>query len=283
MFGYLDIEKGMLEDGQRGLWQTFMCGLCKSTKNAYGNFPRAFISNDVNFFNVLFHSVTDTDVEINQGRCFSHPLKKRSLLKATELTDKLAAANVLLTYWNVYDDVIDDGGSKKKLALRALKKYYNKARTDFAELDTVLSERYSALREYEQSGSDSIDRVADSFAALSADFCRLVLRERTSEYVETLCYNVGKWIYLIDALDDVAKDIKKGEYNVFVDVYGIKEPARMVQYIQEIEFVMFSVLNRIASAFNDLELTKYTCILKNVIYESIRNKTKQVLGKYKTV
>ena len=283
MFGYLDIEKGTLEDGQRGLWQTFMCGLCKSTKNSYGNFPRAFISNDVNFFNVLFHSVTNTDVESYQGRCFSHPLKKRSLLKENELTNKLAAANVLLTYWNVYDDVIDDGGSKKKLALRALKKSYNKARTDFAELDTTLAERYSALRGYEQSGCDSIDRVADSFAALSADFCRLVLRERTSEYAETLCYNVGKWIYLIDALDDVSKDIKKGAYNVFVDVYGIKEPDRMVQYIQEIEFVMFSVLNRIASAFNDLDLTKYTCILKNVIYESIRNKTKQVLGKYKIV
>ena len=281
MFGYLDIEKGTLEDGQRGLWQTFMCGLCMSTKSRYGNFPRAFISNDVNFFNVLFHSVTQTDVEIYQGRCFSHPLKKRSLLHTTQLTDTLAAANVLLTYWNVYDDVIDDGGQKKKTALRMLKKSYAKARADFKLLDDALCKRYADLRTYEQSGCGSIDRVADSFAGLSADFCRLVLGEQSSGYAETLCYNVGKWIYLIDALDDVAKDVKKGAYNVFVNAYGIARPEQLQEHMQEVEFVMFSSLNRIASSFNDLNLTKYTCILKNVIYESIRNKTKQVLGKYK--
>ncbi len=75
MFGYLDIEKATLQDGQRGLWQTFMCGLCFSTKNLFGNFPRTFITNDVNLFNVLFHSVKRQDVAIEQKRCFSHPVK----------------------------------------------------------------------------------------------------------------------------------------------------------------------------------------------------------------
>ena len=106
-----------------------MCGLCMSTKAAYGNFPRAFITNDINFFNVLFHSVTQTDVEVENKRCFSHPLKKRSILKTTALTDELAAANVLLTYWNIYDDVIDDGGIAKKAALKSIRKSYLKART----------------------------------------------------------------------------------------------------------------------------------------------------------
>ncbi len=281
MFGYLDIEKGTLNDGQRGLWQTFMCGLCFSTKKLYGNYPRMFITNDVNFFNVLFHSVLNLDVKIDNRRCFSHPVKKRSVLNPTELTDKLAAANILLTYRNIYDDVLDDNSTKKKAALKLFKQSYLKAKEQFEELDGVLSKRYAELQSLEKSDCTSVDKVAHSFAALSQDFCRIVLEDKTNGYVETLCYNVGKWIYLIDALDDVKKDIKKRGYNVFVKSYNVTSDKELAQYIDEIEFEMYSVLNRIAQAYNDLNLTKYTCILDNALYESIRNKTRLTIDKLK--
>ena len=282
MFGYLDIEKATLQDGQRGLWQTFMCGLCFSTKNLFGNFPRTFITNDVNLFNVLFHSVKRQDVAIEQKRCFSHPVKKRSVLKLTELTNKLSVANVLLTYWNLYDDVLDDGGVKKKLALKSFKSAYEKARKRFPDLDETLNLRYGQLQSLEKSDCDSVDRVSHAFALLSQEFCKLVLEDDSNAYVETLCYNVGKWIYLIDALDDVKKDIKKRSYNVFVKCYNATCAQDLVQYKDEIQFVMYSSLNRIAQSFNDLNLTKYTCILKNVLFESIRNKTQKVLDALKS-
>lgn len=281
MFGYLDIERDKLQKGQQGLWQTFMCGLCFSTKKAFGNVPRMFISNDVNFFNVLFHSVLDADVGIENGRCFSHPIKKRALLKTNDLTDKLAVANVLLTYWNLYDDVVDDNSRKKKAALSLFKKPYAKAKKQFEELDNVLDVRYNELRKYEQSDCASVDIVSHSFAQLSQEFCNLILGDNSSEYAQTLCYNVGKWIYLIDALDDVEKDIKRNSYNVFVKCYNVSKVKELETHFDEIQFLMYSVLNRIAQSFNDLNLTKYTCILQNVIYDSIRNKTKQILNKIK--
>lgn len=281
MFGYLDIDKGKLEDGQRGLWQTFMCGLCFSTKKLYGNLPRMFISNDVNFFNVLFHSVTESDVEIEHARCFSHPIKKRTVIKETDLTQKLSVANVLLTYWNIYDDTVDGGSVKKKTALKAFRKTYLKAKKDFPELDEMLSRRYEELRALEQSNCDSIDRVAHAFAQLSQDFAVIVLADAANEYVQTLCYNVGKWIYLIDALDDVTKDVKRRNYNPFVSCYKVNSAIELSAKYDELQFEMFAVLNRIAQAYNDLNLTKYTCILNNVLFESIRGKTKQILKRYK--
>ena len=282
MFGYLDIEKDKLEDGQRGLWQTFMSGLCFSTKKLYGDYPRMFISNDVNFFNVLFHSVTNTDVSVENKRCFSHPIKKRTVLQQTDLTDKLAVANVLLTYWNIYDDTVDGGSVKKKTALKMFAKPYNKAKKDNPELDEILAKRYGELRELEQSNCNSIDRVAHAFALLSQDFATLVLGEQANEYVQTLCYNLGKWIYLIDALDDVSKDIKRRNYNPFVSCYNVETALDLGKKYDELNFEMFAVLNRIAQAYNDLNLTKYTCILNNVLFDSIRDKTKQILNRYKT-
>lgn len=281
MFGYLDIEKDKLEDGQRGLWQTFMCGLCFSTKKLYGDYPRMFISNDVNFFNVLFHSVMNIDVAVDNRRCFSHPIKKRTVLQKTDLTEKLSVANVLLTYWNIYDDTVDGGSVKKKLALKSFRKTYNKAKKDNPELDEILAKRYGELRELEQGNCTSIDRVAHAFAQLAQDFATLVLGEYATEHVQTLAYNLGKWIYLVDALDDVAKDIKRHNYNPFVACYGARSIDELAVKYDELNFEMFAVLNRIAQSYNDLNLTKYTCILNNVLFESIRNKTKSILQKYK--
>lgn len=92
---------------------------------------------------------------------------------------------------------------------------------------------------------------------------------------------MGKWIYLIDALEDVKKDIKKSNYNVFVKCYNVSSEEELCKYLDEIEFEMYSALNRIAQSYNDLNLTKYTCILDNALFESIRNKTRKIINKYK--
>ena len=281
MFGYLDVDKGTIEEGQRGLWQTFMCGLCMSTKNAYSNFPRMFITNDINFFNVLFHSVTETDVEIENKTCFSHPFTKRTILKTTPLTDKLAVANILLTYWNVFDDIQDDKSLAKRTVLKTLQKPYNKAKEILPQMDEMLKRMYDDLQTLEKSNCASVDKVAHSFASLSQQFACLTLEDKTSANVETLCYNLGKWIYLIDALDDIEKDLKHNNYNVFVNCYSLQSADEVAKHSEEIQFVMYASLNRIAQSYNDLNLTKYNCILKNVLYDSIRNKTKQILAKYK--
>ena len=278
MFGYLDVQKDTLNDGQRGLWQTFMCGLCFSTKKLVGNIPRMTITNDINFFNILFHSVLGVEAKIEHSTCFSSPFKKRTVIETNSLTDKLALANVLLTYWNIHDDVVD--GDKGKGVLEAIyKKYHKKAQPLVAELDDTIALRYNQLRELEKGNCDSIDIVSDSFAMLSQDFCKIILGESTNEYVETLCYNLGKWIYLIDALDDAKKDLRRGNYNPFVKCYNAKSVAELATHKEEIQFVMYTALNRIAQSYNDLNLTQYTCILKNVLFESIRNKTKDVLAK----
>ena len=130
----------------------------------------------------------------------------------TELTDKLSLANVLLTYWNLHDDVVD-GDKGKKLIANIYKKYHKKAQPQVAELDDIIATRYNQLRELEKCDCDSIDRVADSFAMLAQELCKFVLGEKSSEYAEVLCYNLGKWIYLIDALDDAKKDIKRGNFS----------------------------------------------------------------------
>lgn len=278
MFGYVNTDKSLPKE-KRGLWQAFMCSLCFSTKEIFGNFPRMLITNDVNFFNVLFHGILQIDVQTEKTRCVSSPVVKRTVIKRDELSDKLSAANVILSYWNVYDDVVDGGSAKKKIALALMQKAYQKAQKQWSELDEQVKEQYERLRRTEQSQCKVIDEVCHSFATLSQIFCRLTLGEQSSEYAETLCYNVGKWIYLIDALDDLEKDVKQKNYNPFAACMDISCAADAQKHEAEIRFLMYAVLNRIAQSYNDLNLVKYTCLTDNVLLHSIRQRTEQVMSK----
>ncbi len=281
MFGYLNINKQKLNDGQQGLWQSFMCQLCISTKRLIGNLPRMFVSNDLNAFNVLFHSVLQKDVVVLQSRCASHPIKKRSILQTDEISDNLALSNLLLMRWSLYDDVVDDKKISKKIALRFISSAYQKCKNKLADMDKAIELRYAELRKLEKEKCAVIDLVAHPFACLTQDFCKLSLGEHTNDHIETLCYNLGKWIYLIDAVDDAADDLRNADYNPFVSCYNAKNMAELVRNADEIQFTLYATLNRIAQSFNDLNLTKYHCVLTNILFDSIRDKTTMLLNELK--
>ena len=239
MFGYLQIDKSALEDGQRGLYQTFMCGLCFSTKKYFSNKARIAINYDINFFNVLFHSYANVDIEIEKRTCFFHPVKKQTVAKPTELMDKIGVANVLLVYLNLFDDVVDEGGAKKKLELKAFQKDYDKAQKLMPDLDKALTDSYKQLRHLEQSRCDVLDKVCHPFAQMSSDVAKHIL-QTDNKYLLNLCYNVGKWVYLIDALDDIKQDLRKGVYNPLVKCFDINTESDVANNYDDISFVMYS-------------------------------------------
>lgn len=278
MFGYIDTDKDIAK-GAKGLNQTFMCGLCISTKKLFGNIPRMFVNNDINFFNVLFHSYMGIEVDIVHSRCFSSPIKKRTIIATGDITDKLSIANVILVYLNMYDDIVDGSASgKKKVAISTYKSTYNKAVKLWPELDSMMRDYYEQLRTLEGQSCSSIDMVCHPFAELSRQMASMVLGDNVHNRLLDLTYNVGKWIYLIDALDDMTKDNKKNQYNLFISAYGSIDSA--LEHISEIEFVLYGALNSIAIAFNDLQLEQYKCILDSTIYGYIRTRTTEVLDRY---
>lgn len=282
MFGYLHVAKEQLSPGEYGLYHAFFCGLCVSTKKQFGNLCRLATNYDINLFHVLFHSFLQQEVSVYQSTCVASPFKKRSILTPSELTDRLAAGNVLLMYANLYDDVQDEGSPAKKIAFRAFRPYYKKAKKLCEKLEEDIRNTYHSLRKLEKAQCGNLDEVCHPFAEMSRLLAKDVLGDRCNEYMENLCYNLGKWVYLIDALDDLEKDAKKKTYNPLISSLGNYQTAS--QFVQEqaetLQFVFYTALNKIAECFNDLELTQYVCILKNVLYVSIRQKTKEVLEKY---
>ena len=283
MFGYINVYKDTLQDGQYGVWNTFLCGMCMSLKAEYGNKARLTAGWDINFYNMLFHSVKNLPAKVEMQKCASSPLKKRSIMQRDEITDKLATANMLLVYFNAIDDYTDgDGCLKHKVVMSALKTPFNKAIQKAPELFDKLKVDYQNLLDAESQGCSNIDQVCEYTANMSVNVAKFVLgKDFDVPYLRWLCYNVGKWVYIIDALDDLKKDFKTNKYNPLYAWLGKIEPQEFVKNnIDELEFLFYSTLNKVAESFNDMQLTAYTCVLKNIIYESMRKKTQEIFDKY---
>ena len=154
-----------------------------------------------------------------------------------------------------------------------------KAKKQEPEIDAIVKNRYEELISYETAKCDSIDRIADPFACMMSDIVQEIMGNKYVDSVKELAYNLGKWIYLIDALDDFDKDIKNKDYNVFACAYPlVKDKKELVeQNAKEIVIVLSSVLSRIGELAQQLDYKFNHDLLDNILLRGLSFHTKQIM------
>jgi len=300
MYGYITPYKPELTVASWTVYKAFYCGLCKATK-VYGQIPRVATNYDMTFVAALLHDYITQEVVFGKEPCITNPFRKRVFVERNQLLDRITAANILLVHYKLVDDVYDGGGLKKKFAKRMFARAHKKAAAILPEVDAVIDKRYTQLREFEKENCDSLDRASHPFAELTAEVGEIIIMTNEAEEFHgiasslmaprndsnfrALCYNIGKFIYLIDALDDVTEDFKKKRYNPFIAAYGnfINRRQFFDDNADKIAFVTATVLNRAAECFNGLELTQSNSLLKNIVHKGLRHKLEQVLKSNKKV
>lgn len=277
MFGYVrtDIPNLYIKDSV--LYRAMYCGLCKSIGGKCGQCGRLALNYDLTFLSALFHNLTGTDVTIERKRCIMHWFIPREIVKRDEITDRIACLNIILAYHKFGDDIIDSGRGRGKRAF--FKKAYKRAVKAEPKLDEITARNYKALLNYERSAGDSIDIAADFFGQMLKQLTEELLGEQYNETVGALGYNLGKWIYLIDALDDFDKDKKKNQYNPFVLSYPeIATREELVEKKEsELSFIFGVVLQDIASQAKMLDYKFNHDLTDNILYKGLGLKTRQIM------
>jgi hypothetical protein len=230
------------------------------------------------FLSVLLHDFTVQEVTFECKGCVCNPFRKKTTVCRNALLDELVAANIILAHYKARDGVLDGEGLKKRIAGRVLRRYYNKAKKDCPEIDAVAAAHYGRLYEMERQGVAGLDRVADCFARMLSDVAAKILRDKASDDILKLCYNVGKFVYLADALDDVDEDFKKKRYNPFLAVYGdyVSRRSFFEAHRDELTFALAVTVNRAIECFNRIAFTQSHDLLRNIIHKGMRSKVDQL-------
>lgn len=276
MFGYIrpDIPYMYVKDGI--LYKAMYCGLCKSIGGSCGQCARMGLSYDMTFLSAILHNIAGCDVKIEKRHCVLHPVVTRPIASDDDITRAVACLNTLLTYYKLTDDVQDEG--KGRFTRTFFKSGYKRAKVRFPQMEEIVKGRMAELSALEKAGCDSLDRAADPFGSMIAELSDLLLGEYKSEDTHNLFYGIGKWVYLVDALDDYDKDVKKKNYNPFVQAFGQPSRAGMLEKNgEEVQFVFQSIFAGNAERLKNIRFHFNHDLTDNIVLRGLPAATKRVL------
>ena len=281
MFGYVKTDFPNMYMKDVVLYKAMYCGLCKGIGKACGQKGRLVLNYDLTFLSLLAHNLLNKDVKIEKQTCIIHHIRKRPVAIPDELTERIGALNVILAYHKLNDDVLDSGKGRTSRAF--FKSSYKKAKSKEPIFDKIVESRYAELVAYEKTNGDSIDRSADPFGKMMQEIMVELLGDKCTETVKSLAYDLGKWIYLIDALDDFDKDKKKGNFNVFVNGNpSIKDKETLLKdKSSELFFVFGMLLESISTKAQQLEYKFNHDLIKNILTLGLKAQTKQIMENQK--
>lgn len=284
MFGFIRPVKAELRVKEAERFQQVYCGLCHTIRAEYGRFYTLFLSYDMTFLALAAGCGQTETAPPCRKRCDAQPFLRRACAAPDEALRLAADASVVLTYHKFRDDLADEKDAKRALAglLCALgKRGYEKARARMPEADAEIRQALEDLRQLEQAHCPSMDRAADTSSRMTA-----AVVPRTGDVRERILHQmfsqIGRWIYLVDAVQDIKKDMEENSYNPVVLRYDLHEPD--ITAIREpLERTLERSLADVCMAFDLLEPQRDADLIRNIIFLGMPTVTRQVLdGTYQT-
>src|SRR5665648_677634 len=289
MLGYITPDKPELKVREYEMYSAYYCGICKAIKRRHGEIPRLVLSYDSVLLAMILSAVYDLEKGVAENypagptvkleRCIIHPVKKRAIVYNDAAIDYAADMLVALAYYKFKDDWTDEKKVLGALGIAAFNNLHRKITGMYPETCGIINKSIAKLSELEKENCQSMDEAAEPFAQLmKAVFSGAPLKTEPVNEAELksllgeIGYNIGKWVYLIDAVDDLEKDLEKNRYN---PLKGIKDDEN---YKSRVEFSLICTLENASLALKKLELEKNKGIIENIIYSGLFRKTESIVG-----
>lgn len=261
MFGYIIMNKPEIKFKDFDVYRSFYCGLCRELREKYGIAGQISLTYDMTFVILLLSGLYEPPTKRGTTHCIIHPVRKQPVRK-NQITEYAADMNLLLTYYKCMDDWKDE---KKIIRLGYAKLLEGRNRENQAvycqkaKRIVALLEELSVL---EKAGETDIDRMSGCFGKIMEEI--FAYREDMWEpTLRRMGFYLGKFIYLLDAYEDVEKDVENGNYNPFSGDYIMKG------FEEQVRRILIMMLAESCREFEKLPIIKYADILRNILYSGV--------------
>jgi len=230
VFGYIRIYKPQLRICEYETYRAVYCTLCRHLGRQMGIPSRLLLNYDYTFMAMLMIALSSDKPGFESGRCVVNPLKKcGNCTGCDKAFDYTSALTGIMFYYKLRDNISDSSAGKRML-WRTLQPYAShvrkKAKKLYPEEDALVSEyitrQFAAESRAKETGEIIIDELCQPTAdVISAFAVRLSDNESDRIILRHFGYYLGRWIYMIDALDDLADDLKDGSFNPLALKFGL--------------------------------------------------------------
>lgn len=264
------------EEAER--FRRMYCGLCHTLGERYGQAARLILNYDFTYLAVLLSSPEEE--EIRSGRCAVKAFRRRDYRTSDEAMALAADESVILAYWQARDGVADHDwlhGLKYRGVSALLEPAYRKAAAIRPDFDKAVRRQLASLTQLETENCASIDKAADAFAALLKFAAAEVDDPVRRRVLEQLLYHLGRWVYLIDAADDLRKDADSGNYNPVALRYGLENGQWTAEARRDFAATLDHSVHMMTTAFELWDFGVWTPLLETTLYTGLFQVGKAVL------
>lgn len=230
MFGYIRIYKPQLRICEYETYRAVYCTLCRYLGRQMGVFSRLLLNYDYTFMAMLMIALSGEKPCFASGRCVVNPMKKCGDCTTNDEAFRYTSALTGIMFYYKLKDSIADSRAGMRMLCRTMQPYAShirkKAGRLYPEEDAMVSDyitrQFEAERRARESGEIIIDELCQPTAdVLSAFAQRLAVKESDRVILKHFGYFMGRWIYMIDALDDLSDDLKDGSFNPLALKFGL--------------------------------------------------------------
>lgn len=268
MFGYVRARTDLLSAEDSASYRAAYCGLCRDLGRRYGFFCRFLVNYDMTFLYLTLNSAAPAG-KTRRCWCPARICGRKTCFCDPESFRSVSARTVILT-WQKLDDNVRDCGFLLSLPYRFLRLFfrraYRKACADAPSFAQLAELQLKKLSELETAKSDSIDATADAFAKIVSACADELEEEASHRAAQVLLYQVGRFIYLTDALDDLEEDFRKDRYNPLRYRFSVSDGRLSPQDRAYLTELTDSSVNLAGAALALIRQRSFGTLLENIVY-----------------
>lgn len=261
MFGYVVANQQELKLKEFGLYRSYYCGFCRELKKKYGVIGELTLSYDMTFLIMLLSDLYDEKDQVSETKCVAHPFEKHPT-RINKITDYAADMNLILSYYSCMDDWNDERKIHKLALAKLLERGRKAASVDYGRKAAVVKDRLDKLHAAESAGDTDIDKVSGYFGDIMAELFA-VYEDAWEPALRRMGFFLGKFIYIMDAYEDLDKDEKAGSYNPLLP---LRKRDDFQEYCHQILTMMMA---QCCEAFETLPCVENVVILRNILYSGV--------------
>lgn len=261
MFGYIIINKAEMKFKEFDLYHAYYCGICRDLKQRYGAAGQISLSYDMTFLAMLLTGLYEPETREGSCKCLVHPFENHAT-RNNIFTEYAADMNALFAYYKCQDDWQDERKLGRLLYGRILEGRTEGLRKSYREKWGRLGKLMQAFNQAEKNPGADIDTLAGLFGQVMAEIVA-VRQDEWEENLRRLGFFLGKFIYLMDAYEDIEEDLKKGTPNPLKDRYACPG------FEEECRTILTMMMSECCREFETLPILENVEILRNVLYSGV--------------
>ena len=280
MFGYVKIKKAELRVKEYEYYRAAYCGLCRSMGKCTGQCSRLTLSYDVAFLVHIRMLLRGTAPTFRARRCVAHPLRRRVMMEPNDELSFAARVSALLAYQKCRDDVADKRGFPRFAArLRSLflRGAYRRAKKHLPVLAALFAEKLSALSALEREKRPTVDQPASLFGEMLAAAMSEGMPEKEARIAARIGEKMGRFIYIVDAIDDLEGDEKSGNFNPVMLLYGKKPDEAQKNELHDALIACLADMEAALDLVSDTDQNMSRPVIENILYLGMPDTVKRVL------